>query len=262
MSHLFTGNDLGAFTADKALGLLETLTQVVAAVSVAKTDAEVNIASGSSIVAKGGLDVRATSLGSVSAAPLFQGLVGGKLGVPLPALGVGIVLTDAKVTIGGSVDVGGAMTAATKITNSVNVVSDASAVKGIAPSGALSYVDSDAITQITDDATLTVGGDLTVEAFTIDATGRWPAPTAARMAMSRCCRGLDELTSVPRQHRHGWQAAGERTQAGVEHPADHRPSFASGTSAGPPVGSIRRQRARRAQKTVPTRAACRRSARG
>ena len=175
-SHIFGGDNFsltdtstwGDAAADKALSKLEGLTTVVAAVSVVKTEATIDVATGASIVAKGDFTAHAESKVKSTAAPKFTSKIGEKIGVPLPALAIAVGLSDARVTIGGSIEVGDDATISAKGDHTLDANSDASEVKRVAAAGALTVLDSDIKAHLTDDAVVNVGGDLFVTAQTID----------------------------------------------------------------------------------------------
>jgi len=148
---------IGLVLTDIIAQAIEGITQIGAGVSYSEATAKIDIQANTEIDAQ---NLYAYSLANASAitAPITF-LVG-------PALG--ICLTDATVTVAGTVTTTGNATFQTGTDHAVNVFSDTSGLAGAAAALAVSVISSNATAQVTDDANLTIGGDLTVVSSTID----------------------------------------------------------------------------------------------
>ncbi len=81
---------------------------------------------------------------------------------------VGVVDNVAKVIVNGQITTTGDTYLRAAVDNTLNVVANTSGLAGVAVAAAVSVLDSEATVHVTDDAVLTVGGDLTVRAETTD----------------------------------------------------------------------------------------------
>ena len=138
------------------LGLIENLS-VFAGVAVTTVNAEVKIKSGAEIDAAT-VAVDANARANVYSAPISPGL----------GIAVGVGNTTAKVTVDGTIAATGNVVLGSKAFNRVDVVADATEVATGAASVAVSVVNSTSQIDVNDSATLTVGGDLILNAQTID----------------------------------------------------------------------------------------------
>lgn len=148
---------LGLVLTDIIAQAIEGILQIGAGVSYSEADANITVETGTVISARN-LIARSSANASAVTAPITF-LVG-------PA--VGIALTDAHVTVKGSVTTTENATFQSGVDHIVNVFSDTSGLKGAAAALAVSVVDSDATVHVEDTSTLTIGGDLNVLAATTD----------------------------------------------------------------------------------------------
>ena len=167
--HLLLESDFGD-TALARFAHLETDTllrqienaAVFAGVSVANSDAQIIIDSESATpttIIADSFTAWSTAKVRASSAPIAFG--GG--------VAVGVGITNADVTVGNaSITTTGNAVFRTSTDHIVDVVADVTGMKGVAFAIAVSVVDSDATTHIQEDATLTVGGNLFVQADTVD----------------------------------------------------------------------------------------------
>ena len=140
-----------------ALGAVEDLA-FFATVSYVEATAKIDIQSGSTIVAES-FTASAESYADVKAKLTKAWLFGAVAGV---------AITDAEVTIAGSIEVSGDVLLQSLADNTIEAEAKPAEVKGIAAAVAISVIDSRSIVHVTEDAVLTVGGDLKLEAKTVD----------------------------------------------------------------------------------------------
>ncbi|WP_295882586.1 calcium-binding protein [uncultured Thiohalocapsa sp.] len=162
--HFFTPSDFGDFVlADALAGALDTIVgvvdsfSVIAGVGVAESDAHVDVGADVVVHARDFV-AHSTAKGAVDVAPIS--LAAG--------VAVGVVNTVSETTIAGTINAAGNVTVRASADHSVNVVSDSTGIGGIAGAVAVSVLNSDTTARVADTASITAGGNLTVQGDTID----------------------------------------------------------------------------------------------
>ena len=155
----FGDSFIGDALESAANGVLSGLDGIslIAGVTKATANADINIGSGASIFANNFV-AHSTAKVDVKSAPIAIGL----------GVAVGIANTRSTVTLDGDVTATGDVTVRASSDHTLDVVGDASGVKGFTAAAAVSVLNSDTRAQVGDDADLTVGNNLFVHGDTVD----------------------------------------------------------------------------------------------
>ncbi|TFH16060.1 MAG: hypothetical protein E4H02_06500, partial [Lentisphaerales bacterium] len=155
---------------DAVAGVIEGLLTFEATVAYCESNSLIDIQDGASITGRN-FTAYASSYANPSVSPTVALVFAGAAGV---------ANTSAIVTIGGDITTTGDAVMRATTDHTINVVSDPTAMKGIATSVAVSVILSDATVHVTDDAVLNIDGNLSLMADTIDRNRTMARSTAGK----------------------------------------------------------------------------------
>ncbi|MDB5856869.1 MAG: Hemolysin-type calcium-binding region, partial [Ramlibacter sp.] len=186
------GKEFGFNIADGLVGALEGLSFIA---GVTKGDSIAKVAIGTStsttIIEAADFTAWSSARVRVAAAPIAI----------FASVAIGLAHTDAKAEIGNAdITTTGDLTVRASTDQIIDVVGDSAGIAGVAPAFAFSRIDSDATAHVQTAATLDVGGDLFVQADTLD----------RNRTLARSSPGGDGMVaaavaiSIERGHTNAW----------------------------------------------------------
>ncbi|MFY9853446.1 MAG: hypothetical protein WAK26_06165, partial [Terracidiphilus sp.] len=147
---------------NEALSILQGLLQLPITVSYAEATADVNIASGTTITSSGYFDASSLTVTDVAASPTIA--KGG-------GVAVGVIDADSTIEMGGTVKAANGVAIAATSSNTMNVVADVGALKGVSGAVAVGVLVSNTTADVESTAKINVsGGGISVVSNTTDAT--------------------------------------------------------------------------------------------